>query len=164
MGTKWQFRVKQGYPMQAKAPDVQSLRYWGSFLKGQWRRAFERMQSNLLHILDIETHLKALELAPTLEEYECLLGLPLVESAQYFHQDQPPAWAMIIGLLGVPEAEIARAKRNRNGLKGLPRMEDCIDLAAMEVFMAKKDRGENPTMAVLANTYYTLNHYDRPLD
>ncbi|RDY01048.1 hypothetical protein CR513_15685, partial [Mucuna pruriens] len=184
------------------SPDVQSLRYWGSCLKGQWCRAFERMHGNLLRILEIETQSEALEvlvqyydppvrcftfrdfqLAPTLEEYECLLGLPLAESAQYFHQDQPPSWTTIAGLLRVSKIEIAKAKRNRNGLEGLPkeeeewpavmnalrlllyeillfpRMEDYVDLTAMEVFVAKKDRGENPTMAVLANTYYTFNHY-----
>ncbi|RDX72164.1 hypothetical protein CR513_48399, partial [Mucuna pruriens] len=88
---------------------------------------------------------------------------------------------------------MARAKRNRSGLEGLPRVyleerlyrlreeeewsavmdvlglllygillfpqvENYIDLAAMKVFISKRDRGENPTMAVLANTYYTLNY------
>ncbi|RDX72156.1 hypothetical protein CR513_48390, partial [Mucuna pruriens] len=73
-------------------------------------RAFERKHGNLLRILEVETQPKALEalvqyydpparcftfsdfqLAPTLEEYERLLGLPLAESAYYFHQDQPPS-------------------------------------------------------------------------
>ncbi|RDX99210.1 hypothetical protein CR513_17757, partial [Mucuna pruriens] len=88
MGTKWQSRIKQGYPIQAKALNVQSLRYWGSCLKGQWRRAFERMHRNLL--LRCFTF-RDLQLDPTLEEYEHLLGLPLAESARYFHQDQQPS-------------------------------------------------------------------------
>ncbi|RDY04087.1 hypothetical protein CR513_12233, partial [Mucuna pruriens] len=29
----------------------------------------------------------------------------------------------------------------------------------MEVFLAKRDRGENPTMAILTNTYYSLDYY-----
>ncbi|RDX92460.1 hypothetical protein CR513_25409, partial [Mucuna pruriens] len=35
-------------------PDLQSLRYWGSCLRGQWRRAFERKHGNLLRILEVE--------------------------------------------------------------------------------------------------------------
>ncbi|RDX64050.1 hypothetical protein CR513_57435, partial [Mucuna pruriens] len=208
----WTCNERIGHPIQARAPDIQSLRYWSSCLKGQWCRAFEKTHGNFLRILDIETQLEALEalvqyydpparcftfrdfqLAPTLEEYERLLGLPLTKSAQYFHQDQPPSWAMIAGLLRVPEAEMAKAKRNRNDLEGLPKVyleqrlcqlqeeeewpavmdvlvlllygillfpqvEDFVDLIAIKVFMAERDRWENPTMAVLANTYYTLNH------
>ncbi|RDY02084.1 hypothetical protein CR513_14523, partial [Mucuna pruriens] len=101
MEMELQFRVKQGYPIQDKAPDLQSLRYWGTF---------ERKHGNLLCLLEVETQPEALEalvqyydppvrcftfrdfqLAPTLEEYERLLGLPLAESAHYFHQDQPPS-------------------------------------------------------------------------
>ncbi|RDY06272.1 hypothetical protein CR513_09755, partial [Mucuna pruriens] len=87
---------------------------------------------------------------------------------------------------------MTRAKRNQNGLEGLPRVyleerldhfqawedwpafmdalgilvykillfpqiEDYVDLVAIGVFLAKKNRGENLTMAILANTYYSLN-------
>ncbi|RDY07397.1 hypothetical protein CR513_08491, partial [Mucuna pruriens] len=140
MGTKQQPGIKLGYPIQIKAPNVQTLRYLGSCLKGQCCRAFEKMHGNLLQILEIDTQSKALkvliqyydpptrcftfrdfQLAPTLEEYERLLGLPLVESAQYFHQDQPPSWAVIAGLLKVSKAEMTRSKRNQNGLERLPR-------------------------------------------
>ncbi|RDX69356.1 hypothetical protein CR513_51541, partial [Mucuna pruriens] len=39
------------------------------------------------------------------------------------------------------------------------RTKDYIDLVAVDTFLAKKDRGENPVIVVLANTYYTLNYY-----
>ncbi|RDX93932.1 hypothetical protein CR513_23742, partial [Mucuna pruriens] len=132
------------------------------------------------------------QMAPTLEEYERLLGLPLTESSLYFHQGQPPSWATIARLLRVSETEMAKRRRNRNSMEGIPRVyieerllqfqeeqdwdamidvlglllygvvlfpyiEDYIDLAAMEAFLAKRDRGENPTMAVLADTYYSLH-------
>ncbi|RDX68575.1 hypothetical protein CR513_52415, partial [Mucuna pruriens] len=45
-----------------------------------------------------------------------------------------------------------------HGILLFPHLEDYVDLAAIEVFLAKKDRGENPTMAILANTYYILNY------
>ncbi|RDY03630.1 hypothetical protein CR513_12766, partial [Mucuna pruriens] len=133
------------------------------------------------------------QIAPTLEEYKCLLG---GRPPQYFHQDQPPYWAMIAKLLRVSEVEMAKVKRSRNDLEGLsrvyleerllqlreedewpavinilglllywillfPHVENYIDLAVVEVFLAKKDKGENPTMAILANTYYTLNYYSK---
>ncbi|RDX72769.1 hypothetical protein CR513_47696, partial [Mucuna pruriens] len=132
-------------------------------------------------------------MAPTLEEYERLMGLPLVESPLYFHQGQRPSWTTIAKLLRVPDTEVAKWKRNRNGIEGIPRVyveerllqfqeeqdwdamidvlglllygvvlfpyiEDYVDLAAIEAFLAKKDRGENPTMALLANTYHTLSY------
>ncbi|RDX64757.1 hypothetical protein CR513_56652, partial [Mucuna pruriens] len=39
-----------------------------------------------------------------------------------------------------------------------PQIEDYIDLAVVDAFLAKKDRGENTVIVVLANTYYTLNY------
>ncbi|RDX93927.1 hypothetical protein CR513_23750, partial [Mucuna pruriens] len=80
---------------------------------------------------------------------------------------------------------MAKRRRNRNGMEGIPRVyieerllqfqeeqdwdamidvlglllyrivlfpyiEDYIDLTSIEAFLAKRDRGENPTMAVLA--------------
>ncbi|RDX75439.1 hypothetical protein CR513_44664, partial [Mucuna pruriens] len=158
---------------------------------GQWHRAFEGRRDNLLSLLEVKVQPTALsvlaqyydvplqcftfkdfQLAPTLEEYKCLLGLPLAK---------------------VLESKIARKKRNWNGLEGISRiyleerlhqlqkeenwsaimnvyellvygivlfshLEDYTDLEAIEVFLAKRDRGENPTIAVLANTYYTLNY------
>ncbi|RDX60658.1 hypothetical protein CR513_61180, partial [Mucuna pruriens] len=45
-------------------------------------------------------------MAPTIEEYERLLGLSLTESPHYFHQAQPPSWTTIARLLRVSEAEM----------------------------------------------------------
>ncbi|RDX73134.1 hypothetical protein CR513_47287, partial [Mucuna pruriens] len=39
-----------------------------------------------------------------------------------------------------------------------PHRDDFMDLVAMDAYLAKRDGDENPTMALLANTYYTLNH------
>ncbi|RDY06267.1 hypothetical protein CR513_09774, partial [Mucuna pruriens] len=166
MGTKYQLGAKLGYPVQIRTPNLHAIRSISSCLKGQWRRTFEKMHDNLLQILEIETQLEALEalvqyydsparcftfrdfqMAPTLKEYECLLGLPLAELT--------PSWGTIARLLKISEEEMTRVRKNRNGSEGLPR--DYIDLVAMGVFLAKKNKGENLTMAVLANTYYSLN-------
>ncbi|RDX87088.1 hypothetical protein CR513_31484, partial [Mucuna pruriens] len=140
MGTKYILGAKIGYPVQVRTPNLHTIRNISSYLKGQWRRTFEKMHGNLLQILEIETQPEALEalvqyydaparcftfrdfqMAPTLEEYERLLGLPLAESGSYFHQDQTPSWGTIAPLLKVSEEEIARVKKNRNGSEGLPR-------------------------------------------
>ncbi|RDY13607.1 hypothetical protein CR513_01446, partial [Mucuna pruriens] len=39
-----------------------------------------------------------------------------------------------------------------------PHGDDYVDLAAIDAYLAKRDKGENPTIALLANTYYTLNY------
>ncbi|RDY10544.1 hypothetical protein CR513_04914, partial [Mucuna pruriens] len=36
-------------------------------------------------------------------------------------------------------------------------IEDHVDLAAINAFLAKRNRGENPMIMILANTYYSLN-------
>ncbi|RDX95693.1 hypothetical protein CR513_21746, partial [Mucuna pruriens] len=61
METEVQFWVKQPHPVQARAPNIQLFRYWGNFLKGQWRRSFEKLHGNLLHLLEVETQPAALE-------------------------------------------------------------------------------------------------------
>ncbi|RDX74256.1 hypothetical protein CR513_46019, partial [Mucuna pruriens] len=43
-----------------------------------------------------------------------------------------------------------------------PHLEDYIDLTTIDAFLVKRDKGENHIIAVLANTYYTLNYcYER---
>ncbi|RDY10761.1 hypothetical protein CR513_04671, partial [Mucuna pruriens] len=210
MGTKYQLGAKLGYPIQIRTPDLHAIRSISSCLKG----TFEKIHGNLVQILEIVTQPEALEalvqyydsparcftftdfqMAPTLEEYERLLGLPLAESVSYFHQDQTPSWGTIARLLKVLGEEMTRVKRNRNGSEGLPRvylekrldlfrvwedwpafmdtlrlliyeillfpqLEDYEDLIAVGEFLAMENRGENPTMAVLADTYYSLNQCD----
>ncbi|RDX95694.1 hypothetical protein CR513_21747, partial [Mucuna pruriens] len=78
-----------------------------------------------------------------------LEGIPRVyieERLLQFQEEQD--WAAVIDMLGLLFY----------GMVLFPYVEDYVDLAAMEVVLAKRDRGENPTMAVLANTYYTLNY------
>ncbi|RDY01729.1 hypothetical protein CR513_14922, partial [Mucuna pruriens] len=41
----------------------------------------------------------------------------------------------------------------------IPHSEDYIDMVAKDVFLAKRDKGENHVIVVLANTYCTLNYY-----
>ncbi|RDY00183.1 hypothetical protein CR513_16664, partial [Mucuna pruriens] len=45
------------------------------------------------------------------------------------------------------------------GIMLFPQIECYIDLAAIDAFLEKRDRGEHPVVAVLTNTYYTLDYY-----
>ncbi|RDX93867.1 hypothetical protein CR513_23818, partial [Mucuna pruriens] len=44
------------------------------------------------------------------------------------------------------------------GIVLFPQIEDHIDLITIDAFLAKRDRGENPVIVELANTYYTLDY------
>ncbi|RDX90242.1 hypothetical protein CR513_27910, partial [Mucuna pruriens] len=50
--------------------------------------------------------------------------------------------------------------KKRKNIKGVAKKdkEFTKSLCNSEVFLAKIDGGENPTMAILANTYYFLNY------
>ncbi|RDX90231.1 hypothetical protein CR513_27929, partial [Mucuna pruriens] len=207
-----QFQTGPWRHVHVKLPDMQSLWYWGLSLKGQRRRTFEKKHGNLIDILNIQVQPIALEMlvqyydtflrsftfnnfqiAPILEEYERLLGLPLETSPQYLYRGKTPSWSSIAKLLRVTEARLSKEKKIRNGTKGIyksflderlhqfrqeedwpafmdvyglaiyglvlfPHGDDYIDMVSADAYMARRDRGENPTMALLANTYYTLNH------
>ncbi|RDX88721.1 hypothetical protein CR513_29653, partial [Mucuna pruriens] len=60
------------------------------------------------------------QLAPTLEEYECLLRLPMTESSPYFYRGHYPSWASVARLIKVLESELDKKKLNQNGAEGLP--------------------------------------------
>ncbi|RDX79576.1 hypothetical protein CR513_39986, partial [Mucuna pruriens] len=59
--------------------------------------------------------------APTVEEYERLLGMPLDKSPPYLFRGHYPLWASMARLLKMSELEVLRRKRNQNGLEGLPK-------------------------------------------
>ncbi|RDY04131.1 hypothetical protein CR513_12194, partial [Mucuna pruriens] len=100
-------------------------------------------------------------LVPTLEEYERILAMPLTKAPPYLFKGQYPSWATISKLLRMSESKIREEKKSRNGLESILRAnleEDHIDLASIDTFLAKRDRGENLVIAILANTYYSLNY------
>ncbi|RDX57696.1 hypothetical protein CR513_63040, partial [Mucuna pruriens] len=173
--------------------DIQSLRRWGSHLKGQWQRTFEGRYENLLSLLSIEVQpialsaltqfydpplrcftFKDFQLALTVEEYERLLGMPLAKSPPYFPKGHYPSWASVAKLLRVPELEgIPRASLEEK-LQQLQKEEDWlafIDVYGLLIYdrglcgpgsyrrpsWQTRPRGK-PVIAVLANTYYTLNY------
>ncbi|RDY03268.1 hypothetical protein CR513_13169, partial [Mucuna pruriens] len=171
MGTKYQLGAKIGYLVQIRTLDLHAIRSISNCLKEQWRKIETQPEAlkALVQYYDAPARcftFRDFQMAPTLEEYECLLGLPLTE--------------------------LGSVKKNRNGSEGLPRaylekrldlfrvwenwsvfmdalelliyeillfpqLEDYVDLVAMGLFLAKKNKGENSAMVVLADTYYSLN-------
>ncbi|RDY02311.1 hypothetical protein CR513_14252, partial [Mucuna pruriens] len=135
-------RNGQGPQLQSvptRTPNIQSLHHWDGQLKGQWQRAFERKYGNLLGLVNIEVQPVALsaltqyydppfkcftfhdfQLAPTLEEYKRLIGIPFDKSPPYLFRGHYPSWASVARVLKVPESEILKLKKNRNGVEGIP--------------------------------------------
>ncbi|RDY12211.1 hypothetical protein CR513_03014, partial [Mucuna pruriens] len=110
--------VQKLRPVPTGTPNIQSLQHWGRQLKGQWRRTFERKYGNLLGLVNIEVQPAALsaltqyydpslgcftfhgfQLAPTLEEYERLIGIPYDKSPPYLFRGHYPSWALVARLL-----------------------------------------------------------------
>ncbi|RDX74174.1 hypothetical protein CR513_46104, partial [Mucuna pruriens] len=78
-----------------------------------------------------------------------LEGIPresLEERLQQLQREED--WPTFIGIYGLLIY----------GIVLFPQIEDYMDLAAIDVILGKHDRGENPIIAVLANTYYTLDY------
>ncbi|RDY10312.1 hypothetical protein CR513_05180, partial [Mucuna pruriens] len=102
-------------------------------------KMFERKYRNLLSLVNIEVHPAALlaliqyydlplrcftfqgfQLAPTLEEYERLLGIPCDKSPPYLFRGHYLSWALVARLLKVLESKVLKLKENRNIVEGIP--------------------------------------------
>ncbi|RDX63945.1 hypothetical protein CR513_57557, partial [Mucuna pruriens] len=119
------------------------------------------------------------QLAPTLEEYERLLGIPLGKSPPYLFWGHYSSWTSVVNVKAKKEPEwgkrYPKSDPGREALTATWRwrlvdllvygvilflhIEDYVGLAAIDAFLGKRDRGESLVVAVLANTYYTLNYY-----
>ncbi|RDX82626.1 hypothetical protein CR513_36560, partial [Mucuna pruriens] len=116
-------------------------------------------------------------------EYKRLKGIPYDKTSPYLFKGHYPFRASLAKVLKVPESEILKMKKNRNRVEGIPeekegwsaivdvyrllvygimlfpQIEFYVDLAAIDAFLGRQDWGEHPIVAVLANTYYTLDYY-----
>ncbi|RDX89270.1 hypothetical protein CR513_29025, partial [Mucuna pruriens] len=61
------------------------------------------------------------QLAPTLEEYERILGLSLTEKQPYLYQGNYSSWENVVTMLKVSESELAKKRLRRNDVEGIPR-------------------------------------------
>ncbi|RDX90848.1 hypothetical protein CR513_27244, partial [Mucuna pruriens] len=110
-----------------------------SLLKGFRCLNFDNRYEKILDLMEVEVQPRALsalaqfcdphlrtfmfhdfQLAPTLEEYECILGLSLTERQPYLYQGNHPSWARIATMLKVSELELAKKRLRRNDGEGIP--------------------------------------------
>lgn len=193
-----------------KQPDVKNLRDLSDKLKIIRRRTFAARYGNILDLLEANVQEKALtalaqfydpplrcftfqdfQLAPTLEEYEQILGYSLGNEGPYLYMGHYPSLPKIASSLNINVRELAKWKDTKGGVEGFPRehlenyakhladkeewdgfmdmlaliiygivlfpnIENFIDFAAIDVFLAYKHRRKNPVPAVLADTYHAL--------
>ncbi|RDY03891.1 hypothetical protein CR513_12469, partial [Mucuna pruriens] len=173
---------------------LQSRVSWPEYLQGiksigQLRRTFEGRYGNYLSLLEVEVQPNALialtqyydpplrcftfndfQLAPTLEEYERIIVMPLAKSPPYLFKGQSPSWALVNSRASL-KSRHGRLQQEGDwqaftnvyalliyGVMLFPYIEDYVDLEVVDAFMAKRDREDNPVIAILANTYYSLNY------
>ncbi|RDX67945.1 hypothetical protein CR513_53124, partial [Mucuna pruriens] len=123
MDTKVQYIAKNWITIQIKTPSLQSLRQSARELKGPWRRVLkerssgDRRATRCVDGLGIILRL-TFKLAPTLEEYERILGMLVVELSVYFYRGYYPLWASIARLIKGSKLEVTEMKRSRNGMEG----------------------------------------------
>ncbi|RDX94364.1 hypothetical protein CR513_23264, partial [Mucuna pruriens] len=104
----------------------------------------------------------------------------MTKSSPYLYQGILPSWGRVAKLLkrrsgidGLPLAYLEERMRiflevwnledfiNTLGLSIydlilLPHLDEYVDLAAIDIFLANQEQGRNPMTTVLANTYYTI--------
>ncbi|RDX76838.1 hypothetical protein CR513_43133, partial [Mucuna pruriens] len=158
-----QYWTKQRCLIHVKPLNLQSLCYWGGCLNVRWCRSFERKHDNLLSLLEVELqpmawpYLRIIRTSPratlggvsTLEseitrEKRNQNGLEGVQRSyleERLHQLlQEEDWPVVVDVY----------RLLLYGIVIFPHTEDYIDLAIINVFLTKRDRGEN--------TYYTLSY------
>ncbi|XP_052728596.1 uncharacterized protein LOC128195361 [Vigna angularis] len=175
------------------------------------RETFKKKYGNLLSLIEVEVHLPAItalaqyydsplrcftfldfQLAPTIEEFEHILGLPLEGTTPYQHLEHHASIATIAAIMKLQPQELEDKLVTRHQELGLtqgyleqylqhladkerwetfmdvlaltiygivlfPRIEDFVDYTAIDVFVARKIRSENPVTAVLAEVYGTMS-------
>ncbi|RDX67371.1 hypothetical protein CR513_53763, partial [Mucuna pruriens] len=135
-----QYKARNWMPITIRIPNLQTLKQTAKEIRGPWRRVLKEKYGKILGLLEVEVQPHALvvlaqfydvrlrcftfkdfQLAPTLEEYDRILGMPIKEPAVYFYKGYLPSWGAVAELLKKPKTKVRRAKRARNGIKGLPR-------------------------------------------
>lgn len=211
MGSSGENMAKKTVSVTVSNPEVDNLKALGRLLIGENREKFVKRYGNILDFLELDVQVDAIsslvqfydpdlrcfifkdfQLAPTLEEFEQILGYPLEKGKPYCYPGKYPRVQKIANVLKVNDIQNLKDMiQNRKGTSGFPRSlieekarclaangdwvafrdvlaliiygtilfpsaQELIDYAAIDVFLAYRDNGENPTYAVLADVYYTL--------
>ncbi|XP_014517249.1 uncharacterized protein LOC106774721 [Vigna radiata var. radiata] len=177
----------------------------GKQLKTMKREAFRRKYGNLFSLMEVDVPSLAIttlsqyydsplswftfqdfQLAPTLEEFEHILGSPLEGTTPYQHLEHHASITIIAAIMKLLPRELKDRLVAKNHVRGLtleyleqylhhmadseewetfmdmlaltlydimlfPKIEDFVDYGAIDAFVAKKTRAENPVIAILAD-------------
>ncbi|RDX73904.1 hypothetical protein CR513_46416, partial [Mucuna pruriens] len=93
------------------------------------------------------------QLAPTLEEYERLLGLSLIGRQPYLYQGNYPSWAKVMKMLKVLESELAKKRLRRNDVESIPRAYLEKRMEYLSEVKEVKSKGSNSSID--GNVYIT---------
>ncbi|XP_027364318.1 uncharacterized protein LOC113871419 [Abrus precatorius] len=200
--------------LRVKMADTASLRGLGKKLKTVQQLTLVRRYGNILRLMEVNVQEDAItalaqyydsplrcftfqdfQLAPTLEEFEQILDLPLEGQQPYRPMEHHASLPTIANVLRIHPAELQQAYQERHQNRGFtrdflerhmhnlvekehwetfmdvlaltiygivlfPRHDNFVDLAAIDVFLACKNRSENPVSAILADVYCTLSFCD----
>ncbi|XP_047148518.1 uncharacterized protein LOC124820796 [Vigna umbellata] len=132
------------------------------------------------------------QLAPTIEEFEHILGLPLEGTTPYQHLEHHASISTIAAIMKLQPKELEDRLVTRHQMCGLThgyleqylqhladkeewetfmdvlalivydivlfsKIEDFVDYTAIDVFVARKTRSENPVTVVLTDVYGTMS-------
>ena len=132
--------LKQNLHLKAKKTDTASLKALSQKLKMPQRTALEKKYGKVLRLMDVEVQVDAItalaqfydqplrcftfqdfQLAPTLEEYEQILGLPIADQRPYRYLGHYAALETVAKVLKIHPKDLQAAQQNRNEIKGFPR-------------------------------------------
>ncbi|XP_020208535.1 uncharacterized protein LOC109793476 [Cajanus cajan] len=208
--------LKKTLKLKIRQPNLKSLRDLSNKLKNSQRRTFVVRFGKLLNLLEVTVQEGALtalaqfydpplrcftfqdfQLAPTIEEFEQILDIPLGNKKPYLYMGHYPSLATTAATLGIGVRALASKKKMKGGVEGFsraylegyalclaenekwdgfmdvlaliiygivlfPNIEDFIDFAAIDVFLAYKHERRSLIPTILADTYHTLNlHHER---
>ncbi|KAK7315894.1 hypothetical protein VNO77_34476 [Canavalia gladiata] len=206
-------QLKKKRRIGVKMADLASLEMFGNKLSSIQQMAFAKKYGNKLRLLKVQVQEGALttivqyydpplrcftfsdfQLAPTLEEFEQILDLPLEGCMSYHHLEHHSTFRVAAQALGLQSGDRLTDYQTKSQIKGFtkkfleeymqhlansnqwavymdvltltiyglvlfPYMDDFVDLKAVDIFLAKKNKIENPITALLADVYCMLNFY-----
>jgi len=131
---------KRFYHVKIKSLEVANLQELGQWMDQLQRQAFRKAYGKIWDLAMIEVSVEAIasltqyydqslrcftfgdfQLAPTVEEFEGILGCPLGGRKPYLFSGLYPSMARVAKVVKISVQELDRVKQNRNGVVGIPR-------------------------------------------
>ncbi|KAJ1400744.1 hypothetical protein SESBI_29287 [Sesbania bispinosa] len=162
--------MRKTLQLKAKKPEVGNLQILSKMVNKIQCQTFANRYGNILYLLEVDVQVEAItalaqyydpplrcftfrdfQLAPTLEEFEQMLGHPLKEGRPYRYLGHYPSTHTITKMLKVPEKEVQSKKQTRGKTEGFPKkyLEERIHLLV-------EDGDWDAYMDVLALTIYGI--------